>query len=255
MCRLCCLLLCSNSGLQRRRKRRWRSCSLFRQGSVRRRNGPDSGSSLAPLPRRGGGRGRRGGSGVFLAPPLGFRGAENCGVSAVAVLQHCCRLLLSCRKRRSLWSSLFSRPQSFLICSTFQAGFAGYNTPRAVFSFLVRRPMKLCIMAGMVQKDSCSGMARLVLMVTVHLVLCSPLCLQAQDARLHGRHGPQDSLEFTGAFLGQGFLHARRCATCGVLDQDSAVLAVPQLQFITVVVTPCCFAEADPHGPGCSDDH
>ena len=53
---------------------------------------------------------------------------------------------------------------------------------------------------------------------TMLLALCSLLCLQAQDARLHGRHGPQDSLELTGAFLGQG-LHARCCATCGVLVQ------------------------------------
>ena len=141
-------------GRRRLSGRRWTSCSLSRYSSGRRRSGPGFLSSSAPLPRRGGGRGRRGGRGVFLAPPLGFRGAENCGVSAVAVLQHCCRLLLSCRKRRSIWSSLFSRPQSFLSCCTFQAGFAGYNTPRAVFSFLVRRPMKLCIMAGMVQKDS-----------------------------------------------------------------------------------------------------
>ena len=51
------------------------------------------------------------------------------------------------------------------------------------------------------------------------LALCSLLCLQAQDARLHGRHGPQDSWSFTGAVLGQGFLHARCCATCGVLVQ------------------------------------
>ena len=36
------------------------------------------------------------------------------------------------------------------------------------------------------------------------------------------------------------------------IGPDSAVLAVPQLQFI-MVVPPCCFAEADPHGPGCSD--
>ena len=34
-------------------------------------------------------------------------------------------------------------------CSGVNAGFAGYNTPRAVFSFLVRRPMMLDIMAGM----------------------------------------------------------------------------------------------------------
>ena len=62
-------------------------------------------------------------------------------------------------------------------------------------------------------------------------------------------------------------LHGHRCiswtrfSTCPLLcyvwclGPDSAVLAVPQLQFITVVVTPCCYAEADPHGPGCSDGH
>ena len=51
------------------------------------------------------------------------------------------------------------------------------------------------------------------------LALCSLLCLQAQDARLHGRLGPQDSWSLTGAVLGQGFLHARCCAMCGVLVQ------------------------------------
>ena len=92
----------------------------------------------------------------------------------------------------------------------------------------------LRIMAGMHQEDGYSGMTRLVLLLTVHLVLCflpslqacdawhhgqygpeglvfwfftmllalcSLLCLQAQDARLHGRHGPQDSLELTVLFL------------------------------------------------------
>ena len=73
-----------------------------------------------------------------------------------------------------------------------KASYAGYNTPRAVLSFLVRQPMKLCIMAGMVQKDSCSGMARLVLLVTVHLALCFLPCLQARDAQHHGRYGPEE---------------------------------------------------------------
>ena len=51
------------------------------------------------------------------------------------------------------------------------------------------------------------------------LALHSLLCLQAQVARLHGRHGPQDSWSLTGAVLGLGFLHARCCAMCGVLVQ------------------------------------
>ena len=75
----------------------------------------------------------------------------------------------------------------------YKAGFPGYNTPRAVLSFLVRRPMKLCIMVGMVQKDSCSGMARLVLLVTVHLALCFLPCLQARDDAEH--HGRYGSEE------------------------------------------------------------
>ena len=52
----------------------------------------------------------------------------------------------------------------------------------------VAMPLILRIMAGMVQKDSCSGMARLVLLVTVYLVLCFLPCLQAQDAWHHGRY-------------------------------------------------------------------
>ena len=93
----------------------------------------------------------------------------------------------------------------------FKAGFAGYNTPRAVLSFLVRQPMKLCIMAGMVQKDSCSGMARLVLLVTVHLVLCFLPCLQARDARHHGRYGPE------------GFVRHVQGLVCWVLTMSLAL--------------------------------
>ena len=41
------------------------------------------------------------------------------------------------------------------------------------------------------------------------------LVSQAPDARHHGRHGPQDSVESSQvAVLGQGCLHARCCATC-----------------------------------------
>ena len=93
--------------------------------------------------------------------------------------------------------------------------------------------------------DSYIGIARLVLLVTVHLVLCFFPCLQARDARHHGWYGPgglvdwfltlslalcsscclrpempvimagmdHKSVRFTGAVLGQGFLHARCCAT------------------------------------------
>ena len=140
------------------------------------------------------------------------------------------------RKRRtprtsSLPGRARRRQRQWFACS---AGFTGNDVPRVMIPSGVVWPKMLRIMAGMVQKDSCSGMARLVLLMTVHFVLCflpslqardarhhgrygpeglvfwffsmllalcSLLCLKAQDARLHGRHGPQDSLELTVHFL------------------------------------------------------
>ena len=140
------------------------------------------------------------------------------------------------RKRRtprtsSLPGRARRRQRQWFACS---AGFTGDDVPRVMIPSGVVWPKMLRIMAGMVQKDSCSGMARLVLLMTVHFVLCflpslqacdawhhgqygpeglvfwfftmllalcSLLCLKAQDARLHGRHGPQDSLELTVHFL------------------------------------------------------
>ena len=58
--------------------------------------------------------------------------------------------LLCCKNRYPLCHLL--RPGAVL------AGYAGDNALRAVFSSLVRRPKMLGIMAGMDQKDSCSGM-------------------------------------------------------------------------------------------------
>ena len=163
------------------------------------------------------------------------------------------------------------------------AGFTSDDVPRVMFPSGVVWPMMLRIMAGMVQKDSCSGMARLVLLLTVHLVLCFLPSLQARDAWHHGQYGPEglvccffyDAPRVVLPSLSSGprcpsswpawttgQLEPYRCSswTCPLLcyvwclGPDGAVLAVPQLQFITVVVTECCFAEADPHGPGCSDD-
>ena len=88
-------------------------------------------------------------------------------------------------------------------------GFTGDYAPRVMFPSGVARPKMLRILAGMDQKDCCSGickagfpgyitpravlwgMARLVLLVTVHLALCFLPCLQARDARHHGRYGPE----------------------------------------------------------------
>ena len=158
------------------------------------------------------------------------------------------------RKRRtprtsSLPGRARRRLRQWFACS---AGFTGDDVPCIMFPSGVVRPKMLRIMAGMVQKDSCSGMARLVLLVTVHLVLCFLPSLQARDARHHGRYGPEGLVcwflpmslalcsscclrpkmpvfmagmdhrtvwSFTGAVLGQGFLHARCCATCGVMVQ------------------------------------
>ena len=54
----------------------------------------------------------------------------------------------------------------------------------------VARPKMFCITAGLVQMDSYIGIARLVLLVTMHLVLCFLPCRQARDARHHGWYGP-----------------------------------------------------------------
>ena len=144
-------------------------------------------------------------------------------------------------------------------------------------------PKMLRIMAGVVQKDGYSGMARLVLLMTVHLVLCFLPSLQARASRHHGQYGPEGLVcWFLTLSLALCFrpkmpvfmagmdhrtvwssqvhfldkvLHARCFATCGVLVQTVHYWRFRRLQFITVVVTPCCYAEADPHDPGCSDDH
>ena len=45
-------------------------------------------------------------------------------------------------------------------CGMYKAGYAGCDAPRAVFVSLVLRLMVFGIMAGMVQKDSCSSMCK-----------------------------------------------------------------------------------------------
>ena len=122
------------------------------------------------------------------------------------------------RKRRTARTSSLPgrarrRQRQWFACS---AGFTGDYVPRVMFLSGVVRPTMLRIMAGMVQKDSCSGMARLVLLMTVHFVLCFLPSLQARDARHHGRYGPVGLVCW---FLVKVFLHARCCATCGVLVQ------------------------------------
>ena len=74
---------------------------------------------------------------------------------------------------------------------------------------------------------------------TMLLALCSLLCLQAQDARHHGWHGPQDSLELLRCSSWTRFCTCPLLCYVLCIGPDSAVLAVPQLQFIKVVGTPC----------------
>ena len=78
----------------------------------------------------------------------------------------------------------------------------------ALYSFVVLRPLMLDIMAGM---DHVAGLPGHDAPRAVFL-----RCPQAQDARLHGRHGPR---RFTGAVLGQGSLLARCCVMCGASVQ------------------------------------
>ena len=93
-----------------------------------------------------------------------------------------------------------------------------------------------CITTGLVRMDSYFGIARLVLLVTLHLVLCFFPCRQARDARHHGRLGPQDSVEVHRCSSWTRFSPCPLlCYEC--LGPDSALhsLASPQLQFFTVV--------------------
>ena len=135
------------------------------------------------------------------------------------------------RKRRtprtsSLPGRARRRQQQWYACN---AGFTGYDAPRVMFPSGVARPKMLRILAGMDQKDRCSGifkagfpvyntpravlcgMARLVLLVTVHLALCFLPCLQARDARHHGRYGPE------------GFVRHVQGLVCWVLTMSLAL--------------------------------
>ena len=77
------------------------------------------------------------------------------------------------RKRRTpRTSSLPGRTRrlqrQWFACS---AGFTGEDVPCVMFPSGVVRPKMLRIMASLVQKDRCSGMASLVLLVILHLAL------------------------------------------------------------------------------------
>ena len=126
-----------------------------------------------------------------------------------------------------------------------------------------------CITTGLVQMDSYIGIARLVLLVTLHLVLCFSPCRQARDARHHGWYGPGGLVCWfwrcpsrgaplgvsgprcpsswpawtTGQcgasqvqFLNKVFLYACYCVTCVLVQTVFYTEAFPQLQFFMLVV-------------------
>ena len=127
------------------------------------------------------------------------------------------------RKRRtprtsSLPGRACRRLRQWFAC---KAGVTGDDVPRVMFPSGVVRPKMLCIKAGMVQKDSCSGMARLVLLVTVHLVLCFFPSLQARDARHHGWYGPEGFVRHVqGLVCWVSTMSLALCSSCFVSGQD-----------------------------------
>ena len=97
---------------------------------------------------------------------------------------------LSCRKRRSSWSRLFSRLQSFHSCSTFQVLDAPVVLVVLCSSWLLQAKI-FGILAGMDQKDSYCGMYN-----TGYAGYDAPRAvfrpgLQAHAARHHGLFGPK----------------------------------------------------------------
>ena len=118
----------------------------------------------------------------------------------------------------------------------YSAGVTGDSEPRTVFSFLVRRPMMLDIMAVLDQKDSCSDMYNAGF-AGYNAPLAVFLGWQAHDVLHHGRYGPEGQFRH-GAY-------DQTAENCGV----SAVAVRPGRRHLFRS------AEADPHGPGCSADH
>ena len=184
------------------------------------------------------------------------------------------------RKRRTPRTSfLFGRARRRLRqWSACSAGFTGDDVPRVMFPSGVARPKMLCIMASLVQMDSYSGMARLCffpffrpLMLGIMagmdqvawfagilrcpscyapLVVSGPRCPSSWPAWTTGQYGGSQVQS------GQGFLHARCCAMCGVLVQtvQYTVWRFRSCSSSRSSTLPLC-AVAVPHGPVCSENH
>ena len=69
-------------------------------------------------------------------------------------------------------------------------------------------------------RRNCSAFARLGLLgLTMSLALCSSCCLRPKLPVIMAGMDPRTVWRFTGAVLGQGFLHAHWCAQSGVMVQ------------------------------------
>ena len=95
---------------------------------------------------------------------------------------------------RGLASLVFFASRSVWTRRTFLhlAGFTGDDTSCAVFSSFVLRPR--CSASGRYEPEGhlCCVALWLVLLVAMHITLCFTFgCRQVQDARRHGRFGPE----------------------------------------------------------------
>ena len=130
---------------------------------------------------------------------------------------------------------------------------------------------------------TCFSCARLVLLVILHFALCCLPCLLARDARHHGRYGPEGQLPRrvqNTVFYWEMFLCFRiqrnAWTSCYMLCVSLRMLLGRISHIFSMKVEPwrlhrcsswtrlchlqgrrhpCLYADADPHGPDCSENH
>ena len=166
--------------------------------------------------------------GNFLGDPDGFRAEDH----LLVPLQNAIQTFLCGGSKLPFGGGVFQSRHSVrlpLSLLVLQGWYCWSLCTSCCVSLPVVRPEVLGIMAGMDQEAWFAGFD-----VVPRAVLL--LVSQAPDARHHGRLGPQDSVEVHRCSLGQGFLYARCCATCVLVQTVFYTVAFPQLQFITVFV-------------------
>ena len=129
-------------------------------------------------------------------------------------------------------------------CGMYKAGYAGCDAPRAVFVSLVRRPMMLGIMTGMVQKDSCSGMYKAgisgetVEIPQLQFLAGCRLPFRAAKTALHGPALSADHRDFAVA------VHGDRCPCCAGQAGSLPVLTQRPFPWSSLSGRPSRFAVA-----------